>query len=1013
MANSQEKTRIEQILEDPTLNFDQILHTYLEEEGESAKPASECRYHDINEINQFTDYKYKALHLNIHSIPQNIDKLKIMLTEMENFGCSIDFILICETWLTDRKSNLYALDGYTRIEKHRTNTTGGGVAIYIKNKYQFQIREDLSVFNEGIYESIFAEVTLNKNKSILVGEIYRLSTTSQSDFMETYDTTCATILSENKDFIIGSDSNLDLMKLDTDSYIQNFLDCNFSNGITPVITKPTRVTHSTATLIDNIFTTFKDMNNYKSGILVTDISDHFPVFLFLEKVKGKTEKAPLTFTYRDNSQQNLDLVKNDLTNMNWNFLQDLNTDDSFQFITDTINTSVDKHCPMKTVVIPYTKLIHTPWMTTGLMKSSKMVNKLYKKALKHNKDTHYYENYKRHRNLFNQLKRKAKHAYFKEQLNESRNNIAKTWKVINKILGKVNDKSSLPSMFKVNGTIITDKQLISEGFCNYFTNVGPDFAAKIPKSKRTFLSYMKGTYNNSIFLEPTDQEEIFRIIMKMPSKKSCGYDGISSKLLKSIANQISYPLAIAINKSLENGEVPNNLKIAKVVPIYKSKDNQVFSNYRPISLLPNLSKILEKVMYKRIYNYFINMKILYPSQYGFRKDHSTVHAITELINDILNGFENKQWTLGVFLDLSKAFDTIDHDILLQKLSHYGIRGVALEWVKSYLSERKQYVEFMGVSSNQQSMICGVPQGSVLGPLLFIIYTNDLSSVTEHSKSILYADDSNIFKTGNNLRLLFRDVNKDLDNVAEWFKANKLSLNVAKTHYMLFQHRNNKPDDHDYKLTLCGNDIQETDSVKFLGLFLDPNLEWTAHIRQLETKLSRSLYMINSVKEQLDKDHLKILYYSTVYSHLNYGILHWSATFDQNKKKLDVMQNKCIRTVTKSKYNETINPLLLTLKTLKIEEIADFEMLKFVYDFVDQKLPSPLLNIYNQNFDVHDHDTRHARDPHARHHNYEQAAKSFIFKAPDIWSKLPPDIRHSVSREVFARKAKQHLLKKYD
>ena len=230
-----------------------------------------------------------------------------------------------------------------------------------------------------------------------------------------------------------------------------------------------------------------------------------------------------------------------------------------------------------------------------------------------------------------------------------------------------------------------------------------------------------------------------------------GHDGINSILLKGIQFSVCSPLSIIINKSIETGWVPTELKIAKVVPIYKAKDKKLFSNYRPVSILPTISKIFEKIMHKRLYHFLMANDIFYKSQYGFRPNHSTINAVTELCSNIINGFENRKCTLAVFLDLSKAFDTIDHNTLLIKLNHYGVRGVALEWFRNYLCDRQQYVEIKNKRSNYDNMLCGVPQGSVLGPLLFIIYSNDLPYSLQKTRSILFADDTTIFHSSDNIK----------------------------------------------------------------------------------------------------------------------------------------------------------------------------------------------------------------------------------------------------------------------
>jgi hypothetical protein len=331
-----------------------------------------------------------------------------------------------------------------------------------------------------------------------------------------------------------------------------------------------------------------------------------------------------------------------------------------------------------------------------------------------------------------------------------------------------------------------------------------------------------------LYLNPTDTNEIHKILGKCKHKKSTGDDGISMTLLKQLCEDVCIPIAKLVNKSLQQGVVPDAMKLARVIPIYKAKSKQEFSNYRPISLLSNISKVLEKVIHKRMYAFLVKHDILYSNQFGFRPKHSTIDAIVTFTCDALRGIDNKASCLSVYLDLSKTFDTINHDILLKKLNHYGIRGVALRWFKSYLSQRTQYVSYKGVESEHYDISYGVPQGSVLGPLLFIIYSNDIPNAITHRKTVLFADDTTIYCIGKNLHQLQSQMNQDLGQLNNWFRANQLSVNASKTKYMLI----GKQQSYEHKtlnLTLNDEDLERVQNTKFLGLYIDEHLQWDSHI----------------------------------------------------------------------------------------------------------------------------------------------------------------------------------------
>ena len=305
--------------------------------------------------------------------------------------------------------------------------------------------------------------------------------------------------------------------------------------------------------------------------------------------------------------------------------------------------------------------------------------------------------------------------------------------------------------------------------------------------------------------------------------------------MKKVYTGLVSPCVYIINLSLNTGIVPEAMKLAKVVPIFKnSGTNTIMKNYRPVSLLPVLSKVLERIVYNRLFHYLMKHKFFSASQYGFQPNRSTEYAILELQDRIMKIMNKKECCVGVFMDLSKAFDTLDHKILLDKLYHYGIRGVAHDWFRDYLSNRKQYVHINGTSSGQLPISCGVPQGSILGPLLFLVYVNDLATVSEHALTILFADDTNLIyngKTYNELKILIKN---DLSKISHWFKANKLALNESKTKYMIFHTSYNKPP-FSFQIILNNIELERVENSKFLGVIIQENLMWNTHINYICNK----------------------------------------------------------------------------------------------------------------------------------------------------------------------------------
>ena len=367
------------------------------------------------------------------------------------------------------------------------------------------------------------------------------------------------------------------------------------------------------------------------------------------------------------------------------------------------------------------------------------------------------------------------------------------------------------------------------------------------------------------------------------------------------------------------------MKNAKVIPIYKLKGNVSIekadpSNYRPISLLAIFSKILEKVIYQQLTCYLVSNNILYEHQYGFQAKKSTLHPVVHLLNYIAEAKNDKKISIGVFCDLAKCFDTISHSILFKKLSKIGINGVELEWFKNYLKDRQQFVHVNNTNSSKLGIKRGVPQGSILGPILFLIYINDLKNCTELF-TLLFADDSNFLISGNNFHELKSKLNIELKKISDWFRSNEMSVNPNKTKFMIFNKKENTVDWNSLNIKLNFNNDNEADpekikqlsyvnsksdipAIKFLGVYIDSALNFKYHIDYLRRKISNSLYLVNRAKNILNLDTLKMLYHSFINSHLLYCIPAWSCGLESTLEPLIKLQKKAIRIVCKKNITHT-------------------------------------------------------------------------------------------------------------
>ena len=402
-------------------------------------------------------------------------------------------------------------------------------------------------------------------------------------------------------------------------------------------------------------------------------------------------------------------------------------------------------------------------------------------------------------------------------------------------------------------------------------NVGSSLARKIPKTSKCPYDYMSNCNSQSAKFVPQEvnEDHVLSIISSFKDS-AAGWDDLKPNVMKYVKLYISKPLAHISNLSFKNSVFPHELKKANVVPIYKKDDKMAFSNYRPVSVLPVFSKIIERLMYNRLFDYINENRLLYKYQFGFQKGKSTNMALILLVDKITEALEKGEVVIGVFLDFSKAFDTVDHHILLEKLKLYGIMGKENDWFRNYLCNRQQFVTYNGFRSNSQAIGCGVPQGSILGPLLFLLYINDLSTVSNEIFTILFADDSNLFISGKNVEDMAVRMNYVLKDVQEWLCSNKLSLNVLKTHYMIFT--NKKTIVNDIKLTVFNYEIERAYVTKFLGVQIDSKLTWSEHIAYICKKLAKSAAVLSKARMKLPKSCLISLYYTVAYPYFIYSIV---------------------------------------------------------------------------------------------------------------------------------------------
>lgn len=923
------------------------------------------------------------------------DKVNLITSEYLNNskGNNIKILCLSETGTKCSSAGSFSFENFEYISGYsRLICKGGGTGIWCQQTVSAQ-KLDLDAFCiEKQIEVCGITWRQDAHSSVTIINCYR-SPVNNNNFNvfcnRLYDL-LNFIHKPSTKIILGGDFNLDPDR-DKDKY-KILKDILSSYGLaTNVVNKPTRYGY----ILDHVYVNFE----VKCNVELNCISDHNTIIV---SVDCGVQLLQNTVNFKRNfGAENVEQFYYDLLHETWEDVYIENDiDASFSKFLNTFKYHFDKNFETKIYIENSNR---KSWVDNKIKISSRHLKDLFLMKRRFPElETFYREAKKKHNNLVAGTKK----CFYQGQIIRSKDTTKAIWNVVKALSGK-NKHTSENITIKKDNVHTENPEDIANCFNEFFKRAPYDVISSIPQGQNAGLVRIERV-SETLYLEPFVESELVTLLKtKLKPKKSQGYDNIPPFLIRKVIECIISPLVHIINVSFETGKFPEALKVNKIIPLHKKNDTHLVENYRPVALSSVFSKILEYSFLSRLQNFFNKFNIINKEQYGFRAGLSTADAILNFSNGVLNCMEAGESPVGVFCDLSRAFDCVNHGLLLDKLERYGVRGRSLQWISSFLKDRQQFVSLKVsgsvsrtgiVNSDVLEIDMGVPQGSVLGPLLFLVYVNDMGrGLGLDCTYTLYADDASLVMSKKNKLDLERLCNGTLINLMNWFSENSLYLNLNKTKYIRFHNHQNISD---MNLDIKINDItiERTSHVRFLGVGIDENMSWRYHCEDLVCSLYRCCFLFRNLRTVLSVAQLVIVYYAQVNARLQYGICFWGLS--SASAAVFIAQKRIIRCIKGLRSDHSCRGAfgelgILTVISLYIYEVA-------IYIFKEK-------HTFLRNEHVHFYNTRTKTQLRAPAVRLEVSRKSVHNIGIRIFNKLPPAIKELDKLSVFKTKLKAKLL----
>lgn len=926
-------------------------------------------------------------HINIRSIVQKSEEIQQLLSDS-----NLDYLCLTETWLTPTTPlAMFNVPGFKIYRKDRQSGRGGGVMVYVKENIK---TEELPLITDNL-ECIGIKMILSPEMHFNVIVVYRPPTAkdcfinSLSDILKQYS---------NKELIVMGDFNLDWLNK---ARRKKLKDIASSLHMTQMINSPTRITQSSRTLLDLIFTNKPDRIT-KTYNLLTGLSDHNMTLITRKLSKDRYKDTQSSRCMRFIPKKDRQVLENELKNVPWNdIVQWVNTNQSCDELMTKIKDIITKYTKTQTRKQGTKKKI--PWINETIWNLMKKRDSALKRANKtcQNVDRMAFKSL---RNKVTALLRKARADFHLEIIKAAKGNIGQLWKSIDKLTGR-GQKRNEEITLNVNGTNITDSSEIS----NYFNL---NFIQTVQTLNKNFTQTCDSEIiinnKNGLQLEVTSESKVNKVLSSLSSSQSKDIFGMDTLFIKTYKDILTPPITKLINQSIAENTFPNTLKTATIIPIHKAGNKQDINNYRPISILPVLSKPLEKVVTEQLTQHLEDEGLLHPMQFGFRANHSTETACCLLTETIKQSLDNGGVVGAIFLDLRKAFDTVSHHILLNKLAHLKLSTSTLSWLKSYLSGRTQCVRIDNTISEIAPTDIGLPQGSNIGPLLFSLYINDLPSVCQDVNIQMYADDTVVYTWGKDAEQVAKKLTLAMENVSKWLNASCLTLNIKKTATMYFV--NNNKQSSFPNITVNGERIQNVKEYRYLGIMLDPHLTFKKHVKQMCHSIKYNIKTFKCIRNSLTLEAALTYFNSMIMSRFYYCITCWSQANKTTLRPLESLHKQSLKILDKKPRQYHHCTILQKYRMLNFNNIQKYASIRMTHKILNNTAPAPLKNFIKYTSAVSSRSTRASTTGQCNIPRLKTtfAQSAFSYKAIKDWNDLPSTLKTQTDYLTFSTELKKWL-----